>query len=363
MLRFIQRKTCYSSIIITSIEMQRALIILIELAPSQTFKREIELIRKGQCLPKHFLKLSPFLDDQDVLRVGGRIVLSKLGYDQKHPALLPSSHRLTKLIIQFTHAHFLHPGVQTTQYLLLQQYWILSAKRIIRKILSRCLKCFKVHPQLPQPIMAPLPAVRVFQVKPFTHIGVDYAGPSQVTAARIRGSKLLKCYICVFICMTTKAIHLELASELTANTFLAVLRRLVSRRGRVSDLFSDRGTNFIGAYKEINTLMKQAVDSEGVTWDFNTPAAPNFGGLWEAGVKSVKTHIFRVVGNQTLTYEEFLTLLVQIESVLNYPLSSYPTDFNVLTPGHFLTMELRNSLPEHSLMDIKLGRLTRWQLV
>lgn len=145
---------------------------------------------------------------------------------------------------------------------------------------------------------------------------------------------------------------MELASDLTTNTFLAALRILVSRRGRVSDIFSDCGTNFIGANKEINTLMKQTAETEGVTWHFNPPAAPNFGGLWEAGVKSVKTHVFRVVGNQTLIYEEFLTLLTQIESVLNSrplcPLSSDPTDFNVLTPGHFLTMEpMESQFDEH----------------
>ncbi|XP_030765048.1 uncharacterized protein LOC115889242 [Sitophilus oryzae] len=148
-----------------------------------------------------------------------------------------------------------------------------------------------------------------------------------------------KAYICLFVCMATKALHLELVSDLSSETFLGALLRFISRRGRCNHIYSDCGTNFVGASRELINMLKSAAEQEQISWHFNPPSAPHFGGLWEAGIKSVKTHIKRVIGDQLLTYEEFYTLMVQIEAVLNSrplcPQSSDPNDLSVLTPGHF----------------------------
>lgn len=191
--------------------------------------------------------------------------------------------------------------------------------------------------------MASLPAVRVSQIKPFSKVGVDFGGPFITSMYRHRGSKTFKSYVCLFVCMATKAIHLELASDLSTDAFLSVLRRFIARRGRLTDLYSDCGTNFVGAAKELTKMFKIAVAKETIQWHFVPPHSPNFGGLWEAGIKAVKTHLKRVIGQQILIYEEFYIVLVQIEAVLNSrPLcaqSSDPNDLSVLTPGHFLTLE------------------------
>jgi hypothetical protein len=215
--------------------------------------------------------------------------------------------------------------------------------------------------------MAPLPSHRVQQLKPFQCVGVDFAGPFAVAQIRRRGAKSTKAYLCLFVCFTTKAVHLELASNLSTEVFLASLRRFIARRGRCTRIVSDCGTNFKGAAREIQKLMRAAAEQEQIIWEFNSPSAPHFGGLWEAGVKSVKIPLRRTIGEQVLIFEELYTFLTQIEAVLNSrplcAISSDPNDLTALTPGHFLTLAPLTCLPEPDLLSIELNRLSRWQLL
>ncbi|KMQ91587.1 hypothetical protein RF55_8527 [Lasius niger] len=113
--------------------------------------------------------------------------------------------------------------------------------------------------------------------------------------------------------------------------------------------------------------MQTAAEQEKIAWSFNPPSAPHFGGLWKSGVKAIKTHLKRVIGDQILTIEEFNTLLAQVEAVLNSrplcPLSSDPNDLGVLSPGHFLTLEPLVSVPHVDLELVPINRLSRWQMV
>ena len=314
-----------------------------------------------------FRKLNVFLDEHNTLRVGGRLRNAELPYAQKHPALLPRNSRFTSLLINYYHRVYLHPGVQTLQYLLLQSYWILSSKRAIRSVVKNCQKCFRAKPHTYEPFMGELPKLRISQLRAFSVVGVDYAGPFTTTLGKTRGAKTYKSYVCIFVCFSTKATHLELVSELSCDAFLCAFRRFISRRGRCSKLYSDCGTNFTAAYKYFCKLLRHATDAEAIEWHFNPPAAPHFSGLAEAGVKSVKTHLRRVIADHILTFEEFYTVLVQIEALLNSrPLcavSADPNDLSVLTPGHFLTLEPISVLPDADVSHIPLNRLSRWQLL
>lgn len=351
----------------TIFELHQALLSLVKRVQHLVFAKEISNLENKLPVTKTFRKLHPFLDKEGLLRVGGRLFFSGLSYDHKFPLILPRNHRLTELIIEETHRHHLHPGLQTLQFLVSQQFWILSPRRAIRHVLSKCLKCFRAKPSATTPFMGDLPSPRVNQVKPFQCVGVDFGGPYFVTLGKRRGIKSEKAYICLFVCFATKAIHLELVSDLSSDAFLAALRRFISRRGRCTRIFSDCGTNFVGAARELSQFIREATESEKIEWSFNPPSAPHFGGLWESGIKAVKTHLIRVVGNQILTYEEFYTVLVQIEAVLNSrplcPLSSDPSDLSVLTPGHFLTLEPLTSFPDPDLTNLNISRLNRWQLV
>ena len=164
---------------------------------------------------------------------------------------------------------------------------------------------------------------------------------------------IVKAYLAVFVCFSSKAAHLEVVSDLTTEAFLAYLRRFVSRRGLPAHIHSDNGGNFRGAKNDLRELyilleknstqstIQSYLLSQKVQWHFSTERAPHFGGLWEAAVKSAKRHLKRVIGTQRLNFEEFSTISAQVESCLNSrPLlatTSHSTDgIKTLTPGHFL---------------------------
>ncbi|XP_072392194.1 uncharacterized protein [Diabrotica undecimpunctata] len=215
--------------------------------------------------------------------------------------------------------------------------------------------------------MGALPDLRISKAKPFSCVGVDFGGPFLIRANKLKNAKRTKAYICLFVCFATKALHLELVSELSTEAFLASFRRFIARRGRCSVVYSDCGTNFVGAKSYLEDIKSHFDKNDVITWHLNPPAASHFGGLFEAGIKSVKTHVSRVIGEQVLTYEEFNTLLIQIEAVLNSrplcPVSNDPNDFSVLTPGHFLTLEPLKIIPDRDYSDVNLNRLSRWQLL
>lgn len=353
---------------LTPSEVSTSLLTLVKHAQSTSFSDILLLIENNHLLPKPFRKLALFVDS-GLLRVGGRIRHSRdLGYDVKHPLLMPKSHRLTELIIERTHRENLHPGLKSLHYLLLQQFWVLSPRSAIHKCLSKCIRCFRCKPKSYNPYMADLPYFRVSQLKPFSHVCIDFAGPFSLLMSKHRGAKTYKGYVCVFVCTATKSLHFELTSDMTAEAFLAAFRRFVARRGSVTRIFTDQGTNFKGAARLLNDLARQAAENLSITWSFNPPGGPHFNGLVEAGVKSCKTHLYRVIGSQTLTFEEFYTFLTQVESLLNSrplcAISADPNDLQPLSPSHFLTLEPTSTvIPDPDLSHININRLNRWQLI
>ncbi|XP_026744683.1 uncharacterized protein LOC113506020 [Trichoplusia ni] len=219
--------------------------------------------------------------------------------------------------------------------------------------------------------MVDLPQQRATPSRPFTHTGVDFTGHVEIKLNKGRGVKTSKGYVVVFVCMATKAVHLELASDLTSETFLAAFQRMCARRGTPKHVYSDCGTNFIGASKilrnefeyfqqELSPEFFTEIAKMEVEWYFNAPGWPSAGGLWEAAVKAMKHHLRRVLGDQKLTFEEFTTLLAKIEACLNSrplcPLTEDPKEFqNYLTPGHFLTGSATLSLPVGDYSVVKIS--------
>ncbi|XP_039311339.1 uncharacterized protein LOC120359094 [Solenopsis invicta] len=341
------------------------------------FSNEIQAIKRGEGPSKSspLKNLNPFLDTKDNLRVGGRLCRASLSYDERHPIILPR-HRISELIVAQAHDRTLHGGTQLTLGVLRQQYWILNARNLVKHHIHRCVVCVRHRaiPILQQ--MGDLPDVRINPSRPFQHTGVDYAGPFHVLPIVGRGQRTHKAYVVVFVCLATRAIHLELANDYTSDGFLAAFRRFTSRRGLPVSLFSDNGTNFQGSEKELRNAFRALsrdpdlvayLASNGITWRFIPPSAPHFGGMWEVGVKSVKHHLRRVIGAHTLSNEEFTTLLTQVESCLNSrpiaPLSDDPSDLSPLTPAHFLIGTSLIATPEESVLDLRETRLNRWQRV
>ncbi|XP_063618245.1 uncharacterized protein LOC134791133 [Cydia splendana] len=307
-------------------EMDEAALICVKKCQNAEFKNEIEEINKSGYISSKTSKirsLTPFLEN-GILRVGGRLQNASELEIAKHPIILPYDSHLTKLIVADAHERTLHGDQRAMLNYLKSAYWIVRAKDLVKQHIHKCVRCIRQKAKIQTQLMGALPSARVTPGRAFIRSGVDYAGPINLRTSKGRGHHSYKGYVCLFICMVTKAIHLEVVSELTSRGFLEAFKRFTSRRGRCLEIYSDNGTNFVGAAKELKDLFnaeKSAMVQEiaeslalnGTTWHFIPPKSPNFGGLWEAGIKSTKYHIKRVIGESTLTYEEMATLLSQIE--------------------------------------------------
>lgn len=359
-------------------EIHQALTQLIKAVQKLYFSQEIlELCRNGEVGSKSRLKtLSPFLDSDNIIRVGGRINASQEPYSTKHPIVLPGNDDLSRLIAAHEHIKQLHLGPQALLMSLRQNFWLLNGRRLVRRVVHHCLRCFKCSPKIGQQRTGNLPKERVAPIRPFLNCGVDYCGPVYVKSSNFRGNKLMKSYIAVFVCFSTKAIHLELVGDLTTESFLGCLKRFMARRGKCANIYSDNATNFKGAQRELyelfistahETKLNNFLIEDNIKWHFIPPKSPHFGGLWEAAVKSVKFHLRRILGEAHLAYEEMYTCLTMIEACLNsrplYPLSSDPNDLSPLTPGHFLIGTALTATADPDLKKLPLNRMSRWQYV
>ncbi|XP_076659959.1 uncharacterized protein LOC143363236 [Halictus rubicundus] len=282
---------------LSTIELREALLCVLRISQRSTYPLEMDSLTRG---------------DYDILQVGDRLHLSSLSEPHRHPAIVDRSTHLATLIIQEAHQKTLHGGFTATLAWIHGAFWIPRIRARAKKLLR-----------------------------------VDYAGPVQIRTTKGRGHKSHKGYIVVFVCLTSKAVHLDAVTDLTSAAFVAAFHRFVARRGRCSSLLSDNGTTFKEADVVLKEMFQEAsqfyatvseeLANDGTQWSFMPPYLPHMGSLWEAAVKSVKKHLQRVIGETTLTYEEMATLLCRVEACLHSrpltPLSDDPLDTCPLTPG------------------------------
>ncbi|GFU30943.1 integrase catalytic domain-containing protein [Trichonephila clavipes] len=317
--------------------------------------------------------------EHGLVRVGGRLQNSQLRFNSKHPIILPSQHSISELLIKEQHIAHLHAGPTLLAHVLRQSHWIVGSRKLINKCIRKCLKCnkFKTSTTTPQ-LMGNLPKHRVTLERPFFSCGIDYAGPVLIKCNKGRGTKSTKGYIALFVCLATKAVHIEAVGDLTTDSFIAALRRFSARRGAPRHIYSDNGTNFVGARRKLDEIRKlwlslptnEAISyylsKSSIDWHFIPPSSPHFGGIWESGIRSVKFHLKRVLGETILTFEELTTLLTQIEGLLNSRPLSYVNDSDIecistLTPSHFLTGDVLFSVPEEPPSSS--NHRDRWELL
>lgn len=311
------------------------------------FREEIKLLSQNKILNKNsnILKLNPFLDAKGILRAQGRVTKINDLLFNNSPIILHAKHPAVKMLLQKYHRRFYHASCESIVNEVRQKFYIFGLRSMLRSITYNCLIC-KIHRGKPQnPMMAPLPEGRLaYRERPFSHCGVDYFGPMFVKIGRRREKR----WGVLFTCLTTRAIHLELANSLSASSAIMAVQRLSARRGRPTTMYSDNGTNFRGVCTELGEQIKK-LDTEkqrvyalknGFKWIFNPPDAPHMGGAWERLIKSVKTALATVLKEQAPTEEILYTLLCEIEhSVNSRPLTHVsvdPRDNESITPNHFL---------------------------
>lgn len=370
-------RTCRKFGPITKEEFEESYKQLIILAQKESFPQELTDLERGREVKDSSVlhALHPQLVD-GIIRVGGRLRNAPVAESRKHPIILHHRHPLSKLVLTHYHEKFYHAGQQLLVASVRGEFWITSIRTLARKVIFECVDCFRAKPSVLQQLMADLPLERVNPAPPFLKVGLDYCGPFLVTYPNRRSSPK-KCFVAVFVCLVTKAVHLELVADLTTEAFLAALKRFVARRGRPEVIMCDNAKNFVGAKRELKELLRLFLDqqfqytvtahavNERIDFKFIPARSPNFGGLWEAAVKSFKGAFKRTIGTKTLQYDEMITVLTQVEAVLNSrpltPISNDPGDFEALTPGHFLVQRPLTAIAEPNLEAVPTNRLSVWQ--
>jgi hypothetical protein len=300
------------------------------------------------------LEFGLFQDNSKIWRCGGRIQNADLPLSTIHPILLSKDHPLTGLYIRQAHERVMHSGVKSTLTELRSRFWVVKGRSIVRQILRRCTLCKRFEGQpYSAPPPPPLPSFRVEEAPPFTHTGVDFAGPLYVK--KPDNSSTSKAWICIYTCCVTRAVHLDLVPDLSMEAFIRSFKRFAARRGVPSKLVSDNGKTFKAAAKLIQSVVnhndvQHYLAGLGIKWVFNLPKAPWWGGLFERLVRTTKRCLRKIIGQARLTYDELSTALVEVEGVINSRPLSYVTSDDLdepLTPSHLQTGRRILSLPDH----------------
>ena len=322
-------------------------------------------------------KLDPFIDEDGVMRVGGRLKLANLEFASRHPVILPKASHITNLIICHHHKRTNHQGRGITLNEIRScGYWIIGGSSLVSRHISKCVTCRKVRSVTQGQKMADLPTDRLEPSPPFTYSAVDFFGPFYVK----EGRKELKRYGVLFTCMACRAVHIETANSMDTSSFLSAYRRFVGRRGPVRQLRCDQGTNFVGAKSEYEKCKKEMCNDkvrqelmkdqcDWIVFNMNAPTASHMGGVWERQIRTVR-NVLSVLLDQHSTQlddQDLRTFLIEAENIVNgRPLAvdhlNSPDAPTPLTPNNLLTMKTNVVLPPPSIfVKNDLYCIKRWR--
>ena len=317
--------------------------------------KDLQTGLKNRLSKGEFKNLSPYTDQEGIVRVGGRVEKALVSYDNKHPVLLPGDHWISRLIIQHVHQCG-HAGVAATVAKSRKKYWIIRAHDLAKTIKFRCVVCREVAAKVETQVMADLPPNRLAPfTPPFHFTSCDYFGPYHVKIGR---NKTTKHYGVLFTCLNTRAVHLELATDCSTMELMQVLRRFFAVRGLPALMMSDNGSQMVGAERELQAMvegldtdrLKEFCADKGMKWQFATPAAPHQNGCAEALVKSCKLTLKKAIGDQVLTPFELHTCLLEVANLVNQrPIGRIPNDpddGSYLCPNDILLGRASSQVPQ-----------------
>ncbi|XP_049918800.1 uncharacterized protein LOC126401515 [Epinephelus moara] len=344
---------------VTVEESEQAKNIVIRSVQEETYTEEIKCIIEQREIPKGspIKNLDPFIDDQGLLRVGGRIREADLSQAEKNPLIVPGQHHVASLIVKHCHEQTLHQGRLYTEGAVRSAgWWIVGGKRRVSNVIHHCVKCRRLRAPLCVQKMANLPAQRLSTDPPFTNVGLDVFGPWNVFTQRTRGGVVQnKRWAVIFTCLSMRAVHIEVIESLDTSSFINSLKRFLAIRGPVKSIYSDRGTNFVCvACKELqipsninNTAVRTYLLGKGCSWTFNPPHASHFGGSWERMMglaRRILDSMFLDLKTTKLTHEVLVTFMAEVSAIINsrplVPVSTDPTDPFILSPVVLLTQKV-----------------------
>ena len=343
---------------------------LVKFIQMENFETEIRYLllspsaRNNAKTPSYVNQFNLYIDENGVVRCRSRVNKAILPDTGKRPIFLPSKSRYSELLIKDCHEKVFHNGIRETLNLLRQKYWVLRGREKVKGIVRQCIVCKKIEGLPYKTVFCPdLPQFRVDQDPPFTHVGIDFAGPLIVKKeSHLQNNSEFKCYVCLFTCASTRAVHLELVEDLTVESFIRAFRRFCARRGLPATIISDNAKTFKAASKEVKKLLrtprlKEYFTLKGVQWKFIVELAPFQGGFWERLIRSVKRCLIKTIGRAMLNYDELHTILVEIEGVINTRPLTYVYDDNEgvsypLTPSHLVNGRNLNRLPNNAYFEI-----------
>ncbi|XP_003740579.1 uncharacterized protein LOC100908825, partial [Galendromus occidentalis] len=310
---------------IDAAEMTSARLSLIKLIQQESFPEGVSS-DNTRVRPKSLLyQYNPFKDDDGILRCRSRLEFAPdLSQEQKFPIILPADCNLSRLIIRYIHEkkclHF--GGISNLLHILREEFLIIHARKLARQVISSCATCKIFHGQAASLPMAPLPAFRLETAPPFHHTGCDFAGPIKY---KNDSGKRAKSYILLFVCAVTRAIHLELTTDMSTSEVLGALQKFVNRYPSVTTITSDNGLSFQRTAKELKLLYEHIIDGEikkwladkFIRWNFITPNAPSHGGFYERLVQSVKRPLRKVLGTSVPHFRDLEVILSNIELMIN----------------------------------------------
>ena len=333
---------------LTAADLKTAEIFLCRQIQKERFNAEIEILKSKRSLPKssELFALTPYLDESSLLRVYGRVdAASWLPMETRRPIILPTSHPVTELFVAHVHEKMKHQNFEATICEIRRSFWIPCLRRVLRKCVSKCLICrFRSTMPVP-PFMGSLPEDRLTPyIRPFTYTGLDYFGPLTITIGRRHEKR----WVALFTCLTVRAIHLEVAFDLSTDACILAIRNFINRRGVPTRLRSDNGKNFVGAdqvakrFSEVFDVarIEDELSTKGIDWQFNCPHNPSEGGIWERMIHCVKRVLQSTLKESAPREHTLQSFLIEAENIVNSrPLTHLPLsheDEEPLTPNHFL---------------------------
>ena len=366
---------------ITLDELKKASAAIIRMVQGQHYPDEILALESGRRIKPDgsLLTLSPMLCD-GVICVGGRLRHAPLTSENIHAMIVPHQHHIAALIIRYFHDVLGHAGREHVLSVIRQHFWITNGRVLTRQILCRCVTCRKRNEAPMKQMMGDLPKARLTPFEPpFTYTGLDFFGPFYVK----RGRGTEKVYGCIFVCFTTRAIHIEDVGSLEADDFIQALRRFVCTRGATKEIWSDNGTNFVAGEKEIRSANRgwnqkaiiEAMHERGVEWHsqplkkwhFQPPTASHMSGVWERLIRSVRKTMKAVIGHPSafVKRETLRTVFAEAAGILNSrPLcasSEDPSDHEPITPSHLLQQRQGLAVPPGLFEDSEIHSRKQWR--